>query len=108
MPTTRLGRATYSAHRHAGVTTLVADGQTPNFNDTVGFVPSPLPVEPPSWQFEVTSQDISLPAFKVFHHEQAIEFPASATAVEIVDADGKRLVAITEIQDPPPAASGGA
>ncbi len=101
MPTKNLGRAQYTAYRLAGVTTLTAVGQTPNFNDKVDFEQLPFLINPPMFGFFVIQQDISLPAIRPFKYEEVIAFPSTARSVRVQDADGFHDIPIAEVVIPP-------
>ena len=97
MPRTVPGRASYSASRIAGITTLTAVGETPNFNDKVDFVQRPELIFPPSFSFVFIHADIGLPAMKPFKYEEIIAFPPEADSVLVIDADGPHSVQISEL-----------
>jgi hypothetical protein len=101
MPKTVLGRASYSAHRLAGVTTLIAVGQTANWNDKVDFVQKPEAIFPPMYSFVFVIADIGLHAVRPFKYEEIIPFPREAKSVIVVDADGTHAVPISELIVPP-------
>jgi hypothetical protein len=101
MPRTVPGRASYSASRAAGITTLIAVGETPNFNDKVDFVQRPELIFPPSFSFVFIHADIGLPAMKPFKYEEIIAFPPDADSVLVIDADGPHAVAISELPTAP-------
>ena len=101
MATKNLGRAQYSAHRLAGITTLTAVGQTSNLNDKVDFEQLPFLRYPPMFGFFLIQQDISLPSIRPFKYDEIIAFPASAKSVRIQDADGFHDISITEVILPP-------
>jgi hypothetical protein len=101
MPTTIPGRASYKAYRLFGLVTLVATGETPNFNDKVDIVQLPFRRFPPIYGLVFIQQDIRLPAMRPFVYEERIVYPEGFPAISVHDADGPHEVPIADVQIPP-------
>jgi hypothetical protein len=97
----QLGKATYRAVRSGVLTTLIAAGETPNFNDTMHFEMLPFRIFPPMYAFYFIHADIGLPTIRPFVYEQSITFPPKSPSIRIQDADGLHDVAIEEIKSAP-------
>jgi hypothetical protein len=97
MVSRELGRAKYRAYRMFGIVHLVAQGETPAWNDKVDFEQLPFRIFPPMYGFYFVHQGNSIQIPRPFVYEEPILFPAGAHVVKIQDANGFHEVQIADV-----------